>query len=97
MWPSPLVESDTVHTSSVGLYYLFFWDSAKSEMSIYRVSVIKLWKKTEESEKKKVLQEFISEHGEHYTHDELLNYLEKKYRSRLSPYTLPISSKEQEH
>ena len=66
-------------------------------MSIYRVSVIKLWKKTEESEKKKVLREFISEHGEHYTHDELLNYLEKKYRSRLSPYTLPISSKEQEH
>jgi deoxyribodipyrimidine photolyase len=56
-----------------------------------------LWKTTEESEKKKVLQEFISEHGEHYTHDELLNYLEKKYRSRLSPYTLPISSKEQEH
>ena len=66
-------------------------------MSIYRVSVIKLWKNTEESERKKVLQEFIRKHGEHYTHDELLNYLEKKYRSRLSPYTLPISSKEQEH
>ena len=68
-----------------------------SQMSIYRVSVIELWKKTEESEKKKVLQEFIRTHGEHYSHDDLLNYLEKKYRSRLSPYTLPVSSKEQEH
>ena len=93
---SPLVESDTVHTSVIGLCFLFE-ESAKSKMSIYRVSVIELWKKTEEGEKKKVLREFISEHGEHYTHDELLNYQEKKYRSRLSPYTLPISSKEQEH
>ena len=43
-----------------------------------------------------MLQEFISEHGEHYTHDELLNYLEKKYRSRLAPYKVPLSSKERE-
>ena len=66
---SPLVESDTVHTSVIGLCFLFE-ESAKSKMSIYRVSVIELWKKTEEGEKKKVLREFISEHGEHYTHDE---------------------------
>ena len=54
-------------------------------MSIYRVSVVNLWRTTEESEKKRILSEFIKENGEHYTHDDLLNYLEKKYRSRLTP------------
>lgn len=66
-------------------------------MSIYRVSVIELWRSIEEIEKKKIVSEFIKDHGEHYTHDDLLNYLERRFRSRLSPYTLPISSKEQEH
>ena len=65
-------------------------------MSIYRESVMELWRTAEESEKKKIVSEFIKEHGEHYTHDDLLNYLEKKYRSRLSPYKLPSSSKERE-
>ena len=65
-------------------------------MSIYRESVKELWRTTEESEKKRILGEFIKKHGEHYTHDDLLTYLEKKYRSRLSPYKLPLSAKEQE-
>ena len=65
-------------------------------MSIYRESVRELWRTTEKSKKKRILSEFIKEHGEHYTHDDLLNYLEKKYRSRLSPYKVPFSSKEKE-
>ena len=66
-------------------------------MSMYRVSVIKLWKKTEKTERKRILGKFIETHGEHYTHEEFLTYLEKRYRSRLSPYTLPVTSREQEH
>ena len=65
-------------------------------MNIYRESIIKLWRTIEEIEKKRILAEFIKKHGEHYTHDDLLNYLEKKYRTRLSPSPLPLSSKELE-
>ena len=65
-------------------------------MNIYRESIIKLWRTIEEIEKKRILTEFIKEHGGHYTHDDLMNYLEKKYRTRLSPTTLPLSSKERE-
>lgn len=66
-------------------------------MSMYRVSVIKLWKNTEERERKRILGQCIKTPGEHYTHEEFLTYLEKRYRSRLSPYTLPLTSREQEH
>lgn len=66
-------------------------------MSMYRVSVIKLWKNTEETERKRIVGQFIKTHGEHCTHEEFLTYLEKRYRSRLSPYTLPSTSREQEH
>ena len=66
-------------------------------MSLYRVSVIKLWRNTEETEKKRIVAQFIQKNGDHYTHDEFLDYLEKKYRSRLAPYTLPATSREQEH
>ena len=65
-------------------------------MSSYRDSVMEIWRSTEESEKKRILREFIKVHGEHYTHVDLLNYLEKKYRSRLAPCKIPLSSKEQE-
>ncbi len=66
-------------------------------MSLYRVSVLEIWRSTEESEKKSTLAEFIKLHGEHYSKEDLLNYLEKKYRARLSPYTLPITTRSQEH
>ena len=65
-------------------------------MSIYRESVIEIWRTTEESEKKRILREFIRVHGEHYTHVDLLDYLERKYRSRLAPYKVPLSSRERE-
>jgi len=66
-------------------------------MSMYRVSVLNLWRSTEETEQKKIIGRYIQKYGEHYTHDEFLTYLEKKYRSRISPYTLPINSREQEY
>ena len=66
-------------------------------MSMYRVSVVNLWRSTEETEKKRIVTHFIKTHGENYTHDELLNYLENRYRSRLSVYRLPNSSKENEY
>jgi len=66
-------------------------------MSIYRVSVLNLWRSTEETERKQIIGRYIQKYGEHYTHDEFLTYLEKKYRSRISPYTLPITSREQEY
>jgi hypothetical protein len=65
-------------------------------MSRFRESVIELCRTPEESERKRILREFIKVHGEHYTLVDLLNYLEKKYRTRLSPTTLPLSSQEQE-
>ena len=65
-------------------------------MSVYRESVLEIWRTTEESEKKRILREFIRVHGEHYTHADLLDYLEKTYRSRLAPYNAPLSSKERE-
>ena len=65
-------------------------------MSVYRESVIEIWRTTEESEKKRILREFIKVHGEYYTHLDLLDYLEKTYRSRLAPYKAPLSSKERE-
>jgi hypothetical protein len=43
------------------------------------------------------MSQFIKKHGEHYTQNEFLDYLEKKYRSRVTPYTLPVDSKRQEH
>ena len=66
-------------------------------MSMYRVSVVNLWRSTEETEKKRIVTRFIKIHGENYTHDEFLNYLESRYRSRLSIYKLPNSSKENEY
>lgn len=66
-------------------------------MSIYRVSVLNIWRSTNEAEKRKVMNQFIKKHGEHYTQDEFLDYLEKKYRSRVTPYTLPINSRRHEH
>jgi hypothetical protein len=66
-------------------------------MSMYRVSVVNLWRSTEETEKKRIISHFIKNHGENYTHDEFLNYLEKRYRSRLAIYRLPVSSKENEY
>ena len=65
-------------------------------MSSYRESVLEIWRTTEESEKKRILRDFIKVHGEHYTHAELLNYLEKRYRSHPVPYKVPLSSKERE-
>lgn len=65
-------------------------------MSIYRESVMEIWRSTEESEKKRILGEFVKVHGEHYTHVDLLNYLENKYRSRLAPCKVPLSSQERE-
>ena len=65
-------------------------------MSRYRESVIEIWRTTDESEKKRILREFIKVHGEHYTLVDLLNYLENKYRSRLAPYKVSLSSKERE-
>ena len=52
-------------------------------MCMYRVSVVNLWRITEETEKKRIVTQFIKTHGENYTHDEFLNYLENRYRSRL--------------
>lgn len=66
-------------------------------MSMYRVSVVKLWRSTEETEKKKIVTRFIKIHGENCAHDEFLNYLESRYSSRLSIYKLPNSSKENEY
>ena len=65
-------------------------------MSMYRESVIEIWRTTEAREKKRILREFRKVHGEHYTHADLLDYLEKIYRSRLAPCKVPLSSKEQE-
>lgn len=65
-------------------------------MSVYRESVIEIWRTTEESEKKRILRGFIKVHGEYYTYLDLLDYLEKTYRSRLAPYKVPLSSKERE-
>ena len=66
-------------------------------MSIYRVSVLKLWRNTEKSEQKRILAQFIKKNGDYYSKDEFLDYLEKKYRSSLSLFTLPVTSREQEH
>ena len=35
-------------------------------MSVYRVSVVNLWRSTEETEKKRIVTHFIKTHGEKY-------------------------------
>lgn len=53
-------------------------------MTMYRVSVVKLWRSTEENEMNRIITQFIKTRGENYAHDEFLNYLENRYR-----YTAP--------
>ncbi|MBT8354718.1 MAG: hypothetical protein HKP41_10665 [Desulfobacterales bacterium] len=43
-------------------------------------SIKNVWSITEDSEKKRVMQQFIQKHGEHYTEEDFIKYLAKRYR-----------------
>ena len=43
-------------------------------------SVKNIWSITEDSVKKRVMQQFIQKHGEHYTQEDLIKYLAKRYQ-----------------
>ncbi len=58
--------------------------------SIYLDSVLKIWHSISEPERRKVMFRFTRNHGENFTRDEFLRFLEQRYRSRLSAYALPL-------
>jgi hypothetical protein len=43
-------------------------------------SIKKIWSIIEDSEKKRVMQQFIQKHGEHYTQEDFLKHLAKRYK-----------------
>ena len=69
----------------------------KHSMSMYRMSVLQIWRNTEETEGKRIVSHYIRKNGDNFSKDEFLSSLESKYRSCISPYSLPISSLEQEY
>jgi len=43
-------------------------------------AIKKIWSITEDSEKNRVMQQFIKKHGEHYTQEDFLKHLAKRYK-----------------
>ena len=43
-------------------------------------AIKKIWSITEDSEKSRVMQQFIKIHGEHYTQEDFLKHLAKRYK-----------------
>lgn len=43
-------------------------------------SIKNIWRITEDSEKKRVMQQFIQKHGEDYTQEDFIKYLAKRYK-----------------
>lgn len=58
--------------------------------SIYLDSVLKIWNSISEPERRKVLFRFTRNHGEYFTREEFLRYLDNRYRSRFSKHALPL-------
>ncbi|MBT8347438.1 MAG: hypothetical protein KJO28_14175 [Desulfofustis sp.] len=58
-------------------------------------SVRNIWSITEDSEKKRVIKQFIQKHGEHYTEEDLIKYLTKKYKiTHFNPSFASVTRKE---
>jgi len=52
--------------------------------------VLNVWNITNESEKRRVVQQFLQKHGEYYTKRDFIRFLRKKYRGPISSST-PVS------
>ena len=57
--------------------------------SIYLNSVLHIWNSTGDSEKQRVMSQLAHKYGSHYTHEQFLDHLETRYRSRFFSYVLP--------
>ena len=49
--------------------------------------VLSVWNITNESEKRRVVQQFLQKHGEYYTKRDFIRFLRKKYRGPISSNT----------
>jgi len=58
--------------------------------SIYLTSVLKIWTSISEPERRKIMFRFTRKHGDQFTREEFLHYLENHYRPRFSAYALPL-------
>jgi len=57
--------------------------------SIYLDSVLHIWNSTGDKEKEMVMSQLTHKYGSHYTHEQFLDHLETRYRSRFFSYVLP--------
>lgn len=58
--------------------------------SIYLDFVLKIWNSIGEPERRKVMFRCTQKHGDYFTREEFLSFLEHRYRSRLSSSALPL-------
>jgi len=60
------------------------------------LTIWNIWDITNVAEKRYIMTQVIQEHGDHYTHDDFVSFLVKKYRRTQSSYSKVPGKKEQQ-